>query len=82
MRTTVSIDDALLARAKKSAAERGQTLGQFVEESVRFRLVAADPVALPVRLPVLTGGNGMRAGIDPASNRALYDALDDGDDPA
>lgn len=82
MRTTVSIDDALLARAKKSAAQRGQTLGQFVEESVRFRLLAPEPVTSPVRLPVFTGGNGMRPGIDPASNRALYDALDHSGDLA
>lgn len=62
------------------AAQRGQTLGQFVEESVRQRIVAPEASASPVELPVFRGGNGMRPGIDPSSNRALYDALDDSGD--
>lgn len=77
MRTTVSLDDDLLARAKKLAAQRGQTLGQFVEEAVRYRLIAPESTASPVQLPVFTGGRGARPGIDLSSNRALHDALDD-----
>lgn len=76
MRTTLSIDDALLQRAKAKAAQRGQTLGQYVEEAVRRDLVAP-PRDSPVRpLPSFTRGTGLRPGIDPSSNRALHDALD------
>jgi len=76
MRTTVSIDDALLERAKERAAQRGQTLGQYVESAVRRDLVAS-PVSQSVpELPVFTRGTGMRPGVDPSSNRALFDALD------
>jgi hypothetical protein len=76
MRTTVAIDDKLLALARHRAAERGQTLGQYVEESLRRNIVLNDAgSAMPV-IPVFTRGTGMRLGIDPASNRALFDALD------
>jgi hypothetical protein len=76
MRTTVSIDDALLERAKKRAAERGQTLGQFVESAVRRDLVAEAAPRNTPELPLFTRGTGMKAGLDPSSNRALFDALD------
>jgi hypothetical protein len=76
MRTTLSIDQALLERAKKRAAQRGQTLGQYVESAVRRDLTARDEPRTSSPLPVFTRGTGMRAGIDPSSNRALYDALD------
>lgn len=76
MRTTVSIEPALLERAKRRAAERGQTLGQYVESAVRRDLVTPEPRTPAPKLPVFTRGTGMRPGIDPSSNRAIYDALD------
>lgn len=76
MRTTVSIDDALLERAKKRAGEHGQTLGQYVEDAVRRDLVAPPQARSAPTLPTFTRGTGMRPGLDPSSNRALYDALD------
>jgi Arc/MetJ family transcription regulator len=76
MRTTVAIDDAILARAKKRAASRGQTLGEYVESALRRELtIEATPRIVP-ELPVFVGGTGMRAGIDASSTRALFDALD------
>lgn len=85
MRTTVSIDDALLERAKRRAAEEGETLGGYLEEALRQRLAAiADNEAQSIDLPVFDGGpsGGLHAGIDPSSNRALYEALDEGDNAA
>ena len=76
MRTTVSIENALLERAKKRAAQRSQTLGKYVEDAIRRDLVAPNPEAVVVTLPVFTRGTGMRPGLDPSSNRAIYDALD------
>lgn len=76
MRTTLALDDALLARAKKRAASRGQTLGQYVEAAVRRELtVESEPRTVP-ELPVFTRGTGIRPGIDPSSTQALFDALD------
>lgn len=76
MRTTLSIDDRLLERAKKQARRRGQTLGQYVESAVRRDLVAPEPASSTPELPVFIRGTGMRPGINPSSNRAIYDALD------
>ncbi|WP_159500615.1 ribbon-helix-helix domain-containing protein [Microbacterium sp. 18062] len=76
MRTTLSIDDALLDRAKQRAQQRGVTLGRYVEEALREHLSAPPRVGEPVSLPVFPGGR-LRPGIDPSSNRALYDALDE-----
>lgn len=77
MRTTLAIDDHLLAAAKERAHRRGQTLGQLVEDALRRELGAADQhERQPV--PVLTGGTGPRAGLDLSSNRSLLEALDEG----
>ncbi len=82
MRTTVSIDDALLKSAKARAENRGQTLGQYVEQAIRNEI--AEPVTSrgALELPVFTRGTGMRADIDPSSNRDLFDALDASGDVA
>jgi hypothetical protein len=75
MRTTLAVDDHLLAAAKRRARERGQTLGQVVEDALRRELSTA-PEPAPVELPVFRGGDGVRPGVDPSSNRALREALD------
>ncbi|MEV1128934.1 hypothetical protein [Agromyces sp. NPDC049794] len=75
MRTTVNIDDQLLGQAKRRAAARNLTLGEYVEEAVRHELLRESAKRAHVSLPVFTRGTGMRAGIEP-SNRGLFDALD------
>lgn len=75
MRTTVSIDDELLAAARDEARRRGLTLGQFVEDSLRRQLAAPGGAEL-VPLPVFRGGTGPRPGVDLRSNRALAELLD------
>lgn len=77
MRTTLTIDDHLLAAARRRAQDRGQTLGQVVEDALRLEL-SAPSVAAPPAVPVLRGGGGLRPGVDGTSNRALREALDAG----
>lgn len=81
MRTTVNIDDRLLAASKAAARDAGITLGEFVEGSLRLRLTtrAGDPGPA---LPVFRDGTGPRPGVDLSSNRSLYDALDGAGDVA
>ena len=57
MRTTVSVDDRLLAAARRRARERGQTLGQVIEGALR-RELAEQSQAQPVEVPVFRGGEG------------------------
>lgn len=78
VRTTVAIDDRLLAAAKRRARQRGLTLGQLVEEALRAELAGIPAEAERPSIPVFIGGTGLRPGIDATSNRALYEALDEG----
>ncbi|MGH7921386.1 MAG: YlcI/YnfO family protein [Candidatus Dormibacteraceae bacterium] len=62
MRTTVRIDDRLLAAAKKAAQRRGTTFGQFVEDALRRAL--AEPMAAPaLPVPVFGDSTGLRPGV-------------------
>ena len=77
MRTTLTIDDELLAAAKRRARARGVTLGRVVEAALRRELVKAESSTSAPPIPVFDGGTGLRPGIDLTSNRALHEALDD-----
>lgn len=77
MRTTISIDDELLDRAKARAHEHGVTLGALLEDALRDALAADRAQAKPIELPVFRGGTGMAPGIEP-STRGLIAALDEG----
>lgn len=77
MRTTLAVDDNLLVAAKRRARDRGQTLGQVVEDALRREL--AEPMEVePLDVPVFHGGGGPLPGIDLTSNRAVREALDRG----
>jgi len=78
MRTTVAIDDNLLAAAKERARERGLTLGQLVEDALRLEAAHAEQRRPGPPIPVFRGGGGLRPGIDPTSNRSMLEALDEG----
>jgi Ribbon-helix-helix protein, copG family len=75
VRTTVTIDDHLLERAKERARERGLTLGDVVEASLLRYLALPAPSPGPP-LPVFQGGGGLLPGIDPSSNASMFDAAD------
>ena len=79
MKTTLNIDDQLLAEAKALAAHQRTSLTRIIEEGLHLRL-RARPAAgrrAKVMLPLLKGGGGLVAGVDPLSNKALLDALGD-----
>jgi hypothetical protein len=77
MRTTVSISDELLAAAKRRARERGQTLGDVVDDALRRQFSQPDRLGERPPVPLFRGGTGPRPGIDLTSNRALHEALDE-----
>lgn len=80
MRTTVNLNEQVLAGAKRRASASGRTLGQVIEDALR-RELAAPPGQSGGAIPVLHGKGGMRPGIDPDSNRSIRAALDDDLDP-
>ena len=78
MKTTLDINDQLLANAKALAAQQRTSLTRLIEEGLQMRLRAQEtPRRGKLRLPVFKGRGGLVAGIDPLSNKAMLDALGD-----
>jgi hypothetical protein len=75
MRTTIAVDDNILAAAKRRARERGVSLGAVIEDALRAALARGREADRPP-IPVFRGGTGVRPGIDVTSSRALLEALD------
>ncbi len=80
MKTTLDLNDQLLASAKALAAQQRTSLTRLIEEGLQLRLRAstAEPPSTRKRLPVFHGRGGLVAGVDPRSNKAMLGALDDG----
>lgn len=79
MKTTLDINDQLLADAKALAAQQRTSLTRLIEEGLHLRLRAKPASAGRIRgrLPIFRGRGGLVAGVDVTSNKALLDALDD-----
>jgi len=80
MRTTLDIDDHLLAEAKRLAVERGTTLTAVMEDALRIvvRRVGADERRTPVELPTFgEPGAGFMPGVDLDDNAATLDLMDE-----
>jgi hypothetical protein len=57
MRTTVTLDDRLLERLKKRAAESGTSVSRVIERAVRL-LLQSPPVKQPEHFQLVTFGEG------------------------
>jgi hypothetical protein len=79
MKTTLNLNDQLLADAKALAARQRTSLTRVIEEGLQLRLRATSDSArrTRVRLPVFNGRGGLVKGIDPLSNKSLLEALGD-----
>lgn len=77
MRTTVRLDERLLAEAKKHAAETGRTLTAVLEDALRESLARRSlrKKRTTVRLKTVRG-NGVRAGVDLDDTAALMDVME------
>lgn len=81
MKTTLDLNDALLADAKALAARQRTSLTRLIEEGLQLRLRSARGPARGGKrrpyLPVFKGRGGLVAGVNPTSNKALLAALGD-----
>ena len=79
MKTTLDLNDQLLADAKSLAAQRRTSLTRLIEEGLQLRLRAdaAGAGRSRGRVPVFKGRGGLVAGVDARSNKSLLGALDD-----
>lgn len=80
MKTTLDIDDDLLARAKAQSARERKSVTRLIEEGLRLRLrgEARRTRRTTPALAIHRGKGGVVEGVDPRSNRSLRDAVDDG----
>lgn len=84
MRTTLTLDDALVTQVKELAARSGRTLSAVVEDALRQALTLVDapeakePVALPVFVP---DAAGVQPGIDLDDSASLWDLMEADDPP-
>ena len=77
IRTTLTIDDSLLAEYKRVAADTHRTLGYVIQDALRETLARRREAAArqPVRLPVI-GGGGLQPGVDLDDNARLHELLE------
>ncbi len=80
MRTTLNLNNDLLAQAKALAAREQLSLTRLIEEGLALRLRQAAKVSAsprPLSLPVHHGQGGLTVAVgDSRSNRQLLDAAD------
>ncbi len=77
MRTTVNIDDHLLAEAKVVAARGHRSLGRVIDDALRVMLAERSaPLSEPVRVVLPTdGGTGVQPGVDLEDKESLAELL-------
>lgn len=76
MRTTLDLDDRLLASARRRAAERGTTLTAIVEEALAAALAPRSRRAEPYRLTWKPHRGRLLPGVDIADRDSLFDAME------
>lgn len=78
MRTTVTIEDSLLERARQASLQRNCSIGEVIEDSLRITLVAQSKSAFKEkRRPLRTfRGSGVQPGVDLTSSSALLEAME------
>ena len=78
MKTTLDINDVLLANAKALAAQQRTSLTRLIEEGLQLRLrTGGNTVKVKKgKIPVFKGRAGLVAGVNPLSNKALLEAAD------
>ena len=60
MRTTITLNDRLLAQLKKRASESGTSVSRLIEQAVRVFMRPSPAAAKPDRFELVTFGTGGR----------------------
>lgn len=76
MRTTLDLDDELLAAARRRASEQGITLTALVEEALTAVLAPRPLEAEQFRLQWTPHHGATLGGFDVADRDSLYDAME------
>jgi hypothetical protein len=73
MKTTLNIDETIMARLKAEAARSGRTMSELVELALRQLLQTRRTAAVAEPLPVFRSGGAL---VDVADREALYRAME------
>jgi hypothetical protein len=73
MKTTLNIDDSVMAELKREAARQGRTMSELVETALRLLLRSSRKRAEVPDLPTFRSGGTM---VDIADRDALYQAME------
>ena len=76
MKTTLNLNDLLLARAKRRAARAGVTLTRFVEDALRLKLADEDRPPPRFRLELRTVRGHCPPRVDISDRAELYDTME------
>lgn len=77
MRTTLRIEDHLLAQLRQSAAQSGRTITAIVEDALREWLARRVPPQKKQKIRLKAHGHGgLRPGVDLYDSAALLDLMD------
>lgn len=83
MRTTIRLDDGLLAQLKVYAARSGKTMTAVIEDAVRDVLSRQDTFTEREFVKLTTAsGKGLQPGVDLDDSAALLDLMESDNDPA
>jgi toxin-antitoxin system PIN domain toxin len=73
MKTTLNIDDTVMAQLKREAARQGRTMSELVETALRSLFQSRKKRADLPPLPTFNSGG---ARVDIADRHALYEAME------
>jgi plasmid stability protein len=73
MKTTLNIDDTVMAELKREAARQGRTMSELVETALRLMLSSRRKRTTLMPLPTFDSGGEL---VDIADRDALYDAME------
>ncbi len=76
MRTTLDLDDALLAAARERAAQKGATLTAFVEEALAAAVAPPPARGKRFRLRWKPHRGRLLPGVDVTDRDALFDVME------
>lgn len=74
MKTTLNIDDSVMARLRREAARSGRTMSELVEMALRQLL---NPRREALELPALPSFQSGGALVDVSNREALFSAMDE-----
>lgn len=73
MKTTLNIDDTVMKRLKREAAEQGRTMSEMVETALRLLLQTRRKAGQLPPIPTFDSGGSF---VDIADREALYNAME------